>query len=99
MSYDIVYEQLALRVPWDDIKQQAYDFLKNCVPPTDIHRLSDINQTLYTRYRFTVRNEDIYVLFMLIGSSNLFDTETNKRSRSWQFCGVSTYQQLLIKYG
>lgn len=99
MSYDIVYEQLALRVPWGDVKQQAYDFLKNCVPSTDIHRLSDINQTLYTRYRFTVRNEDIYVLFMLIGSSNLFDTETNKRSRSWQFCGVSTYQQLLIKYG
>lgn len=62
MSYDIVYEQLALQVPCDDVKQQAYDFLKNCVTPTDELKenqltelktqLSDLNPIWQEQMRF-----------------------------------------------
>jgi hypothetical protein len=99
MSYDIVYEQLALRIPKEDVTQQAYTFFKERLNHTDAQSTYEFKQALYERYGLTLRAEDLFMLHMLIGSSNLFDTETNKRARSWQFCGVNTFNQLLTKYG
>ncbi|MEZ9567150.1 hypothetical protein AB4226_18730, partial [Vibrio artabrorum] len=91
MSYDIVYEQLALRVPKEDVIQQACTFFRERLNHTDIQCVNELKQALYERYRLRLREDDLFMLHMLIGSSNLFDTETNKRARSWQFCGVNTF--------
>ena len=99
MSYDIVYEQLALRVPKEDVAQQACTFFRERLNHTDTQSTNELKQALYERYRLRLRENDLFMLHMLIGSSNLFDTETNKRARSWQFCGVNTFSQLLVKYG
>ncbi|OCH53412.1 MULTISPECIES: hypothetical protein [Vibrio] len=99
MSYDIVYEQLALRVPKENVLQQAYTFFRERLNHTDTQSTNELKQALYGHYRLRLREDDLFMLHMLIGSSNLFDTETNKRARSWQFCGVNTSSQLLVKYG
>lgn len=78
MSYDIVYEQLALRVPEEDVVQQACTFFKERLNHTDTQSTNELKQALYERYGLTLRAEDLFMLHMLIGSSNLFDTETKK---------------------
>ncbi len=99
MSYDIIYEQLALRVPLADVEAQMRQFLMRLdFKEVDVMTLSRLNQRLYERYQCTL-SADLYLLHQLIGSSNLFDTEAQKRARSWQFCGVDTFHHLLIQFG
>ncbi|MCY9829510.1 hypothetical protein [Vibrio chagasii] len=100
MSYDIVYEQLALRVPEEDIEQQVRQFFTERLNQ-DVTAMSDhqLKQRLYERYQCLLRSDDLIMLHMLIGCSNLFDPDTNKRCRDWQFCGVDTQHNLLVKYG
>lgn len=99
MSYDIIYEQLALRVPLADVEAQMRQFLMRLdFKEVDVMTLSRLNQRLYERYQCTL-SADLYLLHQLIGSSNLFDTETQKRARSWQFCGVDAFHHLFIQFG
>ncbi|MEG3696924.1 hypothetical protein V5098_28025, partial [Vibrio coralliirubri] len=84
-----------MRVPKEDVAQQACTFFRERLNHTDTRSNNELKQALYERYRLRLREDDLLMLHMLIGSSNLFDTETNKRARSWQFCGVNTFNQLL----
>ncbi|KFA94922.1 hypothetical protein [Vibrio sp. ER1A] len=100
MSYDIVYETMALKVLNVAVIAQLRDFFTERLT-VNIEGLSEhqLKQRLYDRYQCLLREEDLFVLHMLIGCSNLFDPETNKRCRDWQFCGVDTIHHLLVKYG
>ncbi|MCG9702741.1 hypothetical protein L1D19_21990 [Vibrio natriegens] len=99
MSYDIVYEQLALQVPEDHAIEQMRTFLiqRLGIEATTMSH-TQMNQRLYEHYHCLLHGE-LYMLHVLIGSSNLFDSETNKRARRWQYCGTDTQHQLLLHYG
>ncbi|MEF1283785.1 hypothetical protein QTN94_07395 [Vibrio sp. M250220] len=100
MSYDIVYEQLALRVPESIVTEQLRQFFTERLGiNTDELSEHQRRQRLYERYQCLLRSDDLIMLHMLIGCSNLFDPDSNKRCRDWQFCGIDTPHNLLVKYG
>ncbi|MCY9827739.1 hypothetical protein [Vibrio chagasii] len=100
MSYDIVYEQLALRVPESIVTEQLRQFFTERLGiNTDELSEHQRRQRLYEHCQCLLRSDDLIMFHMLIGCSNLFDPDTNKRCRDWQFCGIDTPYNLLIQYG
>ncbi|MEG3696555.1 hypothetical protein V5098_25950 [Vibrio coralliirubri] len=66
MSYDIIYEQLALRVPKEDVVQQACTFIKERLNHTDTQSTNELKQALYERYRLRMREVDLLMLHILL---------------------------------
>lgn len=99
MSYEIVYDHFCAKIPFDALMEQANSFFQEKLHIAESELGNDqIWNLMRTRYGFYI-NGDVYELQFLIGSSNCYDTETNRRVRNWQFVDMLEHYEMLIKYG
>lgn len=99
MSYEIVYDHFCAKIPFDAVMKQANSFFQEKLNIAESELDNDqIWNLMRTRYGFYI-NGDLYELQFLMGSSNCYDTETNRRTRDWQFINMLEHYEMLVKYG
>lgn len=99
MSYEIIYEKFITVCPLKVLDEQSRQFCLDRLglDTTDMDN-NAISNLIRTKYGLWI-SDDLYMLQMLVGSSNCWDTETNRRTRDWQFYGVGTHYELFKEYG
>ncbi|MGX9517250.1 hypothetical protein ACWX0P_00115 [Vibrio mediterranei] len=105
MSYEIIFEFCTLYVGKEEVVAQAQDFAVQQLGMSDEpccntdSFMRDLARRLRQQDIPVPPMSDLYILHMLIGCNNLFDTVTQKTVRSWQFCGVGTEYDLVLRFG
>lgn len=105
MSYEIIFETLALEVPREDFVEQVLQFAVERLG-VDLDTLQQAENLGHELVRLCRQHKlptppmgNVYMLHMLIGCNNLIDSETNQVARSWQFCGVGSEHELIKRFG
>lgn len=105
MSYEIIFETLALEVAREDFCEQVHQFAverlgADCVALQQAENLGHELVRLCRKHKLpTPPMGTIYMLHMLIGCNNVIVTETNQVARSWQFCGIGSEYDLVKRFG
>lgn len=105
MSYEIIFETLALEVSSDDFVEQVHQFAVERLG-ADLATLQQAESLGHELVRLCRQHKlptppigTVYILHMLIGCNNLIDSETNQVARSWQFCGIGSEYELITRFG
>ncbi|WP_455292656.1 hypothetical protein [Vibrio parahaemolyticus] len=105
MSYEIIFETLALEVPREDFVEQVHQFAIERLG-VDLATLQQAENLGHELVRLCRQHKlptppmgTVYMLHMLIGCNNVIDSETNQVARSWQFCGIGSEYELITRFG